>query len=138
MAGPEPKRGNSRVSGKAAPQNASGPSLRIKIRMGDSAIGPGKIALLELIESKGSISAAARAMDMSYRRAWHLIDTLNANFDRPLIETSVGGARGGGARLSEDGRELIRRFREVRKGLNREAAPLLDWLEKTCRPAPRK
>lgn len=134
--GRPPKKGQNPARAKsAAPRPLGEPSLRIKIRIGESAIGPGKIALLELVESEGSISAAARAMGMSYRRAWHLIDTLNGNFDKPLIETSIGGAQGGGAQLSPQGKELIKRFREIRGGIDREAAPLLEWLRHTCRPA---
>lgn len=135
MGRPPKKRQSLADAEKPARRQSEDPSLRIKIRLGESAIGPGKIALLELVESEGSISAAARAMGMSYRRAWHLIDTLNGNFDRPLIETSVGGAQGGGAQLSAEGRELIKRFRQIRGGIDREAAPLLEWLKSTCRPA---
>jgi molybdate transport system regulatory protein len=77
------------------------------------AIGPGKADLLEAIGRTGSISAAGREMDMSYRRAWMLVDVLNASFAKPLVETATGGNRGGGARLSAYGAEVLRRYRAM-------------------------
>src|SRR5579863_4746145 len=71
-------------------------------------IGPGKIKLLELIDSAGSISAAGRRMGMSYRRAWLLIDSLNRCFRKPLVAAHHGGAHGGGAHLTEAGVAVIR------------------------------
>ena len=107
---------------------SAAPQLRIKIRVAGGAVGPGKIALLEHIERDGSISAAARCMGMSFRRAWHLIDSLNAALGRPVVETEVGGVRGGGARLSDFGRQLVVRYRAAAAAMDAEAAPLLDWL----------
>lgn len=63
-------------------------------------IGPGKAALLESVRDTGSISAAARAMGMDYKRAWTLIDSLNRAFDRPVVERATGGSGGGGATLT--------------------------------------
>lgn len=77
------------------------------------AIGPGKIRLLELIGETGSISAAARAMDMSYRRAWLLVDDVNRAFARPAVISRPGGKAGGGAALTEWGQELIVRYRRI-------------------------
>jgi molybdate transport system regulatory protein len=77
------------------------------------AIGPGKADLLEAIGRTGSISAAGREMGMSYRRAWMLVDVLNASFAKPLVETATGGNRGGGARLSVYGAEVLRRYRAM-------------------------
>ena len=74
-------------------------------------IGPGKIRLLEHIRDLGSISAAARAMNMSYRHAWVLIDSLNRCFGSPVVHANVGGKSGGGATLTPLGHELVRRFR---------------------------
>ena len=72
--------------------------LRLRILFGpEIAVGPGKIALLDAIAETGSISAAARALGMSYRRAWLLIDTMNRCFREPVIETASGGKGGGGA-----------------------------------------
>ena len=76
-------------------------------------IGPGKIALLERIRDEGSISAAARAMGMSYKRAWELVDEMNSTFIKPAVLTSKGGKTGGGALLSELGIELIRAYRTL-------------------------
>lgn len=76
-------------------------------------IGHGKIRLLEAVEREGSISAAARAMDMSYRRAWLLVDELNRMFTLPVTETQLGGKGGGNARLTDFGRELVAFYREL-------------------------
>ena len=81
----------------------------------ERAIGPGKADLLEWIEKTGSISAAAKKMKMSYRRAWTLVDTMNRCWRTPLVETSAGGRRGGGARLSGLGRDVLRHFRELER-----------------------
>lgn len=85
------------------------------------ALGPGKVALLEAIASHGSISAAARAMGMSYRRAWTLVDSMNASFRETLVETATGGSGGGGAVLTPTGHEVLRRYRSIE---NRAAALL--------------
>ncbi|MGQ0579669.1 MAG: winged helix-turn-helix domain-containing protein [Betaproteobacteria bacterium] len=77
------------------------------------AMGPGKAELLQAIGETGSISAAARRMKMSYRRAWLLVDTMNQCFDRPLVETATGGNHGGGARVTELGQEVLRRYRAM-------------------------
>jgi molybdate transport system regulatory protein len=74
-------------------------------------IGPGKIALLEEIARTGSLREAARQLKMSYRRAWLLLDDVNHSFTSPVSEMSVGGAGGGGARLTPFGVELVRRYR---------------------------
>ena len=77
------------------------------------AVGPGKIRLLECVDETGSISAAGRAMNMSYRRAWLLIDELNRLFKRPLVATRLGGSAGGGAALTPAGRNMVRHYREM-------------------------
>ena len=76
-------------------------------------MGPGKAELIERIAQTGSISAAARAMDMSYRRAWQLVEALNAAFTDRVIATATGGRRGGGARVTTFGRRLVARFRAM-------------------------
>lgn len=76
-------------------------------------IGPGRAELMERIKATGSISAAGRAMGMSYRRAWTLVDTLNASFQTPLIESVRGGAGGGGARLTETGLRVLDHYRRI-------------------------
>ncbi len=76
-------------------------------------LGPGKAELLEHIRDTGSISAAGRAMDMSYKRAWMLVDAMNAAFAAPLVESARGGAGGGGAQVTEAGLEVLRLYRAL-------------------------
>ncbi|MBT5049342.1 MAG: LysR family transcriptional regulator [Rhodospirillaceae bacterium] len=87
---------------------------RLRILLGAAvALGPGKAALLEAVEEAGSISGAARAMGMSYRRAWTLIEAMNLDFKKPLVQTSAGGSGGGGARVTDSGRDALRRYRAM-------------------------
>ena len=76
-------------------------------------MGPGKAELIARIGDTGSISAAARAMRMSYRRAWQLVEALNHDFREPVIATAIGGARGGGARVTPFGQRLLDEFRAM-------------------------
>jgi molybdate transport system regulatory protein len=78
-------------------------------------VGPGKIALLERIAAHGSISAGGRALDMSYRRAWELIEELNGMFGEPVVRSRTGGKKGGGAQLTPLGVTLIARYRAIEK-----------------------
>ncbi|MGH7094975.1 MAG: winged helix-turn-helix domain-containing protein [Stellaceae bacterium] len=88
--------------------------LTLRIDFDDErAIGPGKIRLLELIDAEGSISAAGRAMAMSYRRAWLLVDNLNRCFREPVVAAQTGGAKGGGAALTALGRAVVRHYRAI-------------------------
>lgn len=90
------------------------PSPRLRILLGRSiAIGPGKAELLHLIDSTGSISAAAREMGMSYRRAWTLVETMNSSFREPVVMAATGGKGGGGATVTDFGREALKRYREM-------------------------
>jgi molybdate transport system regulatory protein len=87
---------------------------RLRILLGKTiAIGPGKAQLLALIEKHGSISAAAREMGMSYRRAWTLVETMNRTFREPVVAAATGGRGGGGAEVTEFGREALRRYRAM-------------------------
>jgi molybdate transport system regulatory protein len=79
----------------------------------ENRIGPGKIELLEKIDATGSISAAGRAMDMSYRRAWLLVDAMNRTFHAPLVATRLGGTSMGRARLTRLGHEVVQLYREI-------------------------
>lgn len=88
------------------------PQIRILFRKA-IAMGPGKAELLQAIERTGSISGAAREMDMSYRRAWLLVDTMNQSFKQPLVSTETGGQRGGGAHVTEFGHDVLRRYLEM-------------------------
>ncbi len=87
--------------------------VRLRIDFAEGSVGPGKIALLEAIERTGSLSQAARDLGMSYRRAWGLLDDLNHALPEPVASASTGGTGGGGARLTEFGRVLVARYREV-------------------------
>lgn len=87
---------------------------RIRILIGAAvAIGPGKAALLEAITKTGSISAAAREMGMSYRRAWSLVDRMNTDFTGALVEKVAGGRGGGGAQLSALGQDVLARYHVI-------------------------
>ena len=89
-------------------------ALTIRIDFGAFGyLGPGKIALMELISKHGSISAAGKEMGMSYRRAWLLMDEINHIFRAPLVETQMGGSGGGGARLTQLGRDVVSRYRAI-------------------------
>ena len=94
----------------------SQPSLSIRIDLADDArIGPGKIQLLENIETCGSISAAGRAMDMSYKRAWDLVDEINRVCRQAAVERQTGGKNGGGATLTPFGATLVARYRKIER-----------------------
>jgi molybdate transport system regulatory protein len=88
--------------------------LTVRVDFGsDRALGPGKIRLLEAIRNTGSISQAGRSLDMSYRRAWLLVDDMNRCFREPVVTTQPGGAHGGGAALTPFGLELIEKYRSI-------------------------
>jgi len=108
--------------------------FRLRITRGDDiAVGPGKIELLEAIARTGSITAAARALGMSYRRAWLLVDTMNRCFKSPVVEAEAGGRSGGGTRLTATGAQVLRRYRKVEKLTARAAATELGALKKMLR-----
>ena len=86
----------------------------LRVTLSETAyIGPGRADLLALIDSTGSISAAGKAMGMSYKRAWGLVQALNEGFGRPLVDSSRGGASQGGAQLTEAGRLVLERYRAM-------------------------
>lgn len=86
--------------------------LKIRIVFGEGAmLGPGKAELLERIDATGSIAAAGRGMGMSYKRAWMLVETMNAMFREPVVESTRGGPRGGGAVLTGTGRRVLSLYR---------------------------
>ena len=86
----------------------------LRVTLSETAyIGPGRADLLELIAAHGSIAAAGKAMGMSYKRAWGLVQTLNTGFGAPLVESSRGGAAQGGAHLTEAGRLVLARYRAM-------------------------
>ena len=99
------------------------PEIRFRVDFDDRcSVGVGKIRLLEAVEHTGSLSQAAREIAMSYRRAWLLIDSMNAEFDTPVISASVGGSGGGGAKVTPFGRELVAAYRRLEARLATLAA----------------
>jgi molybdate transport system regulatory protein len=95
------------------------PAIRPRVYLGpDVALGPGKIDLLQRIDVEKSISGAARAMGMSYTRAWQLVDAMNRDFG-PVVTTATGGTRGGGASLTATGHALVAAYRALEARLNR-------------------
>lgn len=105
---------------------------RLRLKLADTvAMGPGKAQLLALIDDTHSISAAARQMGMSYRRAWLLVDTMNQSFRQPLVVTATGGRRGGGASLSDTGHQVLTLYRQYEARLRQ--SPELDQLQQLCR-----
>jgi len=89
-----------------------GPTVRVLLGA-VIAMGPGKADLLEAIEISGSISAAAKSLGMSYRRAWVLVDTINRCFREPVVTAAIGGSGGGGAEVTPYGREILQRYRAM-------------------------
>src|SRR5215469_12541819 len=95
-------------------RTANSPEIRFRVDFYDRcSVGVGKVRLLEAIERSGSLSQAARDIGMSYRRAWLLIDSMNAEFDTPVISATVGGTGGGGAKLTTFGKELVQAYRRL-------------------------
>jgi molybdate transport system regulatory protein len=110
--------------------------LAVHIDLASAArIGSGKIRLLELVDQTGSISAAGRAYRMTYKQAWTTLDELNRTFRSPVMTAAPGGRHGGGARLTDFGREVVRRFRELELDANALARRHLDVLEAAASPA---
>lgn len=106
------------------------PSLSLRINLDpEGRIGPGKIDLLEQIAAFGSISAAARAMNMSYKRAWDLVEEMNLLFGKPLVEAQTGGRHGGGARLTPLGLSVVTRFRAIERAASAAAEMQLAALQ---------
>lgn len=101
-------------------------------------LGPGKIALLELISKHGSISSAGKEMGMSYRRAWLLVDEINQIFREPLVEKQMGGSGGGGARLTRLGRDVVGRYRAIEGAAATASAADLRALKASLPPKPQR
>jgi len=111
------------------------PSLVMRLDFPDRhRLGRGKIELLEHIREEGSISAGGRAMEMSYRRAWILVDEMNRMFLQPVVTTQRGGSQGGRAVLTPFGEELVSRFRAMESECLAALAPDIDWLLAARRP----
>ncbi|MDQ6917653.1 MAG: winged helix-turn-helix domain-containing protein [Pseudomonadota bacterium] len=112
--------------------------FRLRIFNGaDIAVGPGKIELLEAIANTGSITAAAKSLGMSYRRAWLLIDTMNRCFKTRVVETEAGGNRGGGTQLTALGAEVVRRYRTIEARAGKAGAAEIAALSRLLAAAPK-
>ena len=98
------------------PQSAESRTDRLSIRVdlaSGARIGPGKVSVLEEIARSGSLSGAGRVLRMSYRRVWELVEELNTSFGTPVVETTTGGTRGGGAVLTKAGKAIITHYRAI-------------------------
>ena len=98
-------------------------------------IGPGKIGLLEQIERSGSLSAAARELGMSYRRAWLLLSSVNTGFSEPVAVLSVGGVEGGGAQLTRFGKQLVADYRKFEQQVDELAQKTFSGVRAGREPA---
>ena len=108
--------------------------FRMRIRKGDTvALGPGKVELLEAVREHGSISAAARSLDMSYRRAWLLIDELNQSLKSPATVSEQGGQSGGGCVLTPVGENIVRLYRGIEAQAEAACAGQIDELIRLIR-----
>lgn len=104
-------------------------SLKIRIsHEGNIVLGPGKIELLKHIEQQGSISAAAKQMKMSYRRAWELVDMMNRCFDQPVVVSTAGGSHGGGAKVTAFGQALMLAYQQILQKSAQAAADELNLI----------
>lgn len=106
------------------------PSLSLRIDFDpEGRLGPGKVTLLERVAASGSISAAARGMNMSYKHAWDLIEEMNLLFGKPLVSTQTGGKDGGGAQLTPMGHAVVTRFRAIEMAAARAARAQMEALQ---------
>jgi molybdate transport system regulatory protein len=111
-------------------------TLMLRVDFGQSrALGPGKIRLLEAVDKSGSISQAGRSLDMSYRRAWLLIDDMNHCFREAVVTAQPGGTRGGGAMLTPFGRKLVETYRTIESEATAATESKLRELTVSLRPA---
>ncbi|QRG06610.1 LysR family transcriptional regulator [Xanthobacter dioxanivorans] len=111
-------------------------SLSVRIDLGaGNRIGPGKIELLEKIDSSGSISAAGRAMNMSYRRAWELVEEMNGLFNAPLVSARTGGRQGGGTALTPLGHAVVANYRAIEQTAGEAVRLQISELEAELTPA---
>jgi molybdate transport system regulatory protein len=109
--------------------------FRLRVTRGDDiALGPGKIDLLEAIARTGSITAAAKSLGMSYRRAWLLVDTMNRNFRTPVVDAEAGGSHGGGAAVTPVGLQVIERYRRIEAEAGRATAQHMRAIKALLKP----
>jgi len=110
------------------------PKFRLRVVFGpDEMMGPGKAELLERIDATGSISAAGREMRMSYKRAWQLVETMNTMFRDPLIQSTRGGPKGGGAVLTDAGKAVLASYRGLESEARRAGSQHIETLQSMLR-----
>ena len=110
-------------------------NLIVRIDLGPHGrLGPGKLLLLQNIDKHGSISAAGRAMNMSYRQAWSLVDQLNAAFKEPVVHSQTGGKSGGGAHLTDFGKLLLTHCSSIIANAQKTSGAHLEFVEAMLRP----
>lgn len=122
---------------KTTSQAAAAPGDRLSIRLDLSCgarIGPGKVAVLEEIARSGSISAAGRALRISYRRTWELVEDLNRSLGTPVVEAAAGGSGGGGTVLTAAGKAVVERYRAIQMDTAAAARRHLQALNRLCAP----
>jgi molybdate transport system regulatory protein len=111
--------------------------LRLRVQFGSGfAIGSGKADILQAVAETGSISAGARSLDMSYRRAWLLIDAMNQCFREPVVDTATGGKGGGGAEITPFGRTVLKSFRVMEAGAMASISKKMPAFSKLLRKSP--
>jgi len=125
------------LAGSKQPKFTCRPRIRIKAGK-DIALGPGKVDLLEAIDTAGSISAAARELGLSYRRAWDLVDTMNHCFIHPLGARVKGGKGGGGAQLTDEGRNILKLYRTMETKALKAIGPEWKTVQKSLLSNPEK
>jgi molybdate transport system regulatory protein len=119
------------------PAMKASPRLSIRIVFGEEAmLGPGKAELLERIRDTGSIAAAGRGMTMSYKRAWMLVEEMNGAFREPLVDSTRGGAKGGGARLTAAGEAVLTNYRKLEEIMAEAGAARIGLLRSMLRDIP--
>jgi molybdate transport system regulatory protein len=120
---------------KAPETGKAGDRLSIRVDLASGIrIGPGKVAVLEEIARSGSISAAGRALRMSYRRTWELVEDLNKGLGTPVVETAAGGSGGGGAVLTKAGKAVVERYRAIEVDAAAAARKHIQALNRVCGP----
>jgi molybdate transport system regulatory protein len=128
------KPANRKLTAKAA----FATSVHLRIHLGPHvALGPGKADLLDGIAATGSIAAAGRRLGMSYKRAWVLIDTMNACFRDPLVTAAKGGHAGGGAALTPLGQRVLKAYRRMQRQAAKAVRPDINQLKRWLLPSGR-
>jgi molybdate transport system regulatory protein len=136
MAAPKTSAPESSARAARKPASSAKAASRLSIRVdlaSGARIGPGKVAVLEAIAQSGSISAAGRALHISYRRTWELVEDLNASLGAPVVQTAAGGSGGGGASLTELGQAVVSRYRAIEQDCAEAARRHLAALQRVAR-----